>query len=206
MNASRLPDSFFDAMYDGVPDPWGFQTRWYEQRKLALTLAMLPRSRYSAAFEPGCSLGIVTEALAGRCDRVVATDVSDAAIDAAATRLSGYPNVSLRRWALGDPWPAETFDLIVLSEVGYYLEAAALGRAVVEAQRALEPGGTLLAVHWRHPVPEYPLTGDKTHAIIAAADGLARLARYRDEDVLLETYQKVPPEPRSVAADDGLVP
>ncbi len=206
MNAGRLPDRFFDAMYDGVPDPWGFQTRWYEQRKLALALALLPRPRYSSAFEPGCSLGIVTEALAGRCDRVVATDVSDAAIAAAAARLSGYPNVSLLRWALGDPWPAGTFDLIVLSEVGYYLEADALSRAVVEAHQSLEPGGTLLAVHWRHPVPEYPLTGDETHAIIAAAEGLARLARYRDEDVLLESYQKVPPEARSVAAHDGLVP
>lgn len=202
----RLPDSFFDAMYDGAPDPWGFHTRWYEQRKLALTVAMLPRPRYAAAFEPGCSLGLVTEALAGRCDQVLATDVSEAALREAATRLDRYDNVSLRRWALGDSWPDQRFDLIVLSEVCYYLDREALHDAMVAAGRALQPGGTLLAVHWRHVVGEYPLTGDEAHAVIGAAPGLSRLARYRDEDVVLEAFQKVPPEALSVAAVEGLLP
>lgn len=206
MTAGRLPDSFFDAMYDGSPDPWGFQTRWYEQRKLALTLAMLPQSRYTSAFEPGCSLGIVTAALSRRCDHVIATDVSTAALETAATRLSGCSNVELRRWALGESWPDQQFDLIVLSEVCYYLDGALLRHAMMATQRALEPGGTLLAVHWRHPVREYPITGDEAHAVIAAVPGLSQLARYRDEDVVLEAYQKVPPEARSVAAADGLVP
>lgn len=201
----RLPDSFFDAMYAGAADPWGFQTRWYEQRKLTLALAMLPRPRYAAAFEPGCSLGLVTDALARRCDRVLATDVSGAVLEAATGRLTRHSNVSLRRWALGDPWPDGQFDLIVLSEVCYYLDIPVLHDVLVEAQQALQPGGTLLAVHWRHPVPEYPLTGDEVHAVIASARGLSRLARYRDEDVLVEIYQKVPPEPRSVAAVEGLV-
>lgn len=206
MSAARLPDSFFDAMYDGAPDPWGFQTRWYEQRKLALTMAMLPRRRYASAFEPGCSLGIVTEALADRCDRVLATDVSSAALETAAVRLSSAGNVSLLRWALGDPWPDRQFDLIVLSEVGYYLERATLQDAVLEAGRVMEPGGTLLAVHWRHAVHEYPLSGDEVHAVIGSARGLSRLARYRDDDVVVEAFQKVPPEPRSVATVEGLVP
>lgn len=206
MSGGRLPDSFFDDMYDGSPDPWGFENRWYERRKVALTLAMLPRRRYTRSFEPGCSLGIVTATLAGRCDHVVATDVSAAALAAAATRLSQYPNVELRRWALGDPWPDEQFDLIVLSEICYYLHRQALRPALIDAQRALEPGGTLLAVHWRHFVSDYPLTGDEAHEVIAATPGLSRLAGYRDEDVILETFQRVPPEARSVAAADGLVP
>ncbi|MFE7421819.1 hypothetical protein [Rhodococcus sp. NPDC057529] len=60
--------SYFDAMYAASPDPWGFGDRWYEQRKYALTLAALPRPRYRRAFEPGCSIGILTAALAHRCD------------------------------------------------------------------------------------------------------------------------------------------
>lgn len=203
---SRLPDSYFDAMYEAAADPWGFQTRWYEQRKLALTAAVLPRRRYASAFEPGCSLGLVTEMLAGRCDRVLATDVSRAALDTAVARLSRYSNVSLRAWALGDPWPGGQFDLIVLSEVCYYLTGAALHDVLVEAVAALLPGGTLLGAHWRHVVADYPITGDQAHAVIGSASGLTRLARYRDQDVVIETYQKVPPDARSVAADEGLVP
>lgn len=205
MKAARLPDSYFDTMYDGAPDPWGFQTRWYERRKLALALAMLPRQRYTSAFEPGCSLGILTEALAGRCERVLATDVTLGALEAATARLASHRNVALLRWALGDPWPDEEFELIVLSEVCYYLDAAALPAVLVQAQQALQTGGTLLAAHWRHPVDDYPITGDEVHALIAATRGLSRLARYCDEDVVLETYQKVPPRSRSVAAAEGLV-
>ena len=85
---SRLPDAFFDAMYDADPDPWGFEDRWYERRKRALTTAMLPRERFRNAFEPGCSIGTLTDLLAPRCDRLTATDVADSALDSARARAA----------------------------------------------------------------------------------------------------------------------
>lgn len=205
MTPPRLPDSFFEAMYDVAPDPWGFRSRWYERRKRALTLAALPRQRYRSGFEPGCSIGLLTEELAERCDRLVATDVSAAALGAAASRLGHREGVDLRRWALGDPWPADRFDLIMLSEICYYLTAPSLRAVLAAAVTALDPGGTLLAVHWRHPVPDYPLTGDEVHAIVADAPGLARTARYLDDDLVLEVYAAAPPPPASVAAAEGLL-
>lgn len=54
------PPAYFEAMYAGAVDPWDLAGRWYEQRKYALTLASLPRPRYRAAFEPGCSVGVLT--------------------------------------------------------------------------------------------------------------------------------------------------
>lgn len=200
----RLPDSFFDAMYADDADPWGFRTRWYEQRKYALTLAALPQRRYRSAFEPGASIGLLTQGLASRCDRLLATDVSTVALDAAAARLAGRPGVRLLRWALGDPWPTERFDLVVLSEVCYYLSTPVLRAALAAASTALEPAGTLLAVHWRHPVSDYPLTGDQVHAALAGTPGLARTGSYLDTDLLLDCYTRVPPAPRSVAACEGL--
>ena len=79
----RLPDAFFEAMYVESPDPWRLADRWYEQRKYAITMAMLPAARYRHAFEPGCSVGVLTEQLTGRCDHVTATDVAAAALKAA---------------------------------------------------------------------------------------------------------------------------
>ena len=55
MTAVTLGAGYFDAMYDAAPDPWGFQDRWYERRKYAISLAQLPERRYRSAFEPGCS-------------------------------------------------------------------------------------------------------------------------------------------------------
>lgn len=196
-----LPPDYFDAMYAGSPDPWGFTDRWYEERKRALTLAALPARRYRRALEPGCSLGVLSAELARRCDAVVSTDVAPAALERAAARVPA--TVELRRWALGDPWPEGTFDLVVLSEVGYYLEAPALERALAGAVGALDDGGTLLACHWRHPVADYPLSGDAVHAAIAATPGLARLGGWHDEDVLVEVWEKGG-APVSVAAREGL--
>jgi len=204
MNEGRLSDGYFDDLYDAHADPWGFQDRWYERRKRTLTLAALPLRRYRYAFEPGCSLGVLTAELAGRCDRILATDVAPAALAAAGERLADHEGVELRRWALGQAWPPGPFDLVVLSEVLYYLDAELLGQVLIEATQALEPGGTLLAVHWRHPVSDYPLGGDRVHAEIARTTGLARIGRYADDDVLVECYQRVPPQPQSVAAAEGL--
>ena len=58
---ARLSDAYFDRMYSESVDPWQLQSRWYEQRKYAITLALLPYARYRHAFEPGCSIGVLTE-------------------------------------------------------------------------------------------------------------------------------------------------
>lgn len=196
-----LPPSYFDAMYAEAQDPWGFGDRWYEERKRALTLAALPARRYRRGLEPGCSIGVLSAGLARRCEVLVSTDVSSAALERAAARVPA--NVELRPWALGEPWSDGTFDLLVLSEVGYYLDATALAPALEGAVALLEVGGTLLACHWRHPVDDYPLGGDAVHAAIGATPGLSRLGGWDDEDVLVGVWEAGPPQP-SVAARDGL--
>ena len=88
---ATLGASYFDGMYARSADPWGFTSRWYERRKYAISLAMLPRERYRRGFEPGCSIGVLTRQLAGRCDRLLACDVA-----AAAVRGRGTPTAGLR--------------------------------------------------------------------------------------------------------------
>lgn len=201
---NRLSDDYFADMYSQSPDPWEFDQRWYEERKRALTAAVLPRRRFRSAFEPGCSIGNLTEVLAGRCDHVLATDVVDDVLARARVRLAGAA-VTFRRWALGDPWPAGSFDLVVLSEVAYYLSPEALHRTLDELDDHLTDDGVIVAVHWRHPVPDYPQTGDAVHDTLAARPGLVRTARYADPDVLIETFEPASADPASVAAREGLV-
>jgi hypothetical protein len=98
----------------------------------------------------------------------------------------------VRRGALPGDWPDEPADLVVLSEVGYYLDATDLAVAVDAAVSALNPDGTILAVHWRHPAPDYPLSGDEVHAVLAEHPSLERLARYRDEDMTLDVLVRGP--------------
>lgn len=154
-------------------------------------MALLPYPRYRHAFEPGCSVGVLTELLVGRCDHVTAADVATAALDTAHRRLLEVgcrERVTLLHRSLDDPWPAGPFDLVVLSEVGYYLHPDAL-RGVLDRELArLTPGATVLTAHWRHLVPDYPMTGDHTNDVVGATAGLHQIGSYRDQDVAIEVF------------------
>lgn len=193
-----LGPDYFDAVYAASPDPWGFTTRWYEERKYAISLAMLPRRAYEDAFEPGCSIGVFTALLAPRCHRLLSCDVADHAVHEARRRA---PGARVERRTIPADWPSETFDLIVLSEVLYYLDDADLRRVLELTAGSLKPDGALLAVHWRHPVADYPRTGDQAHDALPAT-GLSLLAEHREADFRAEVYVNGPPV--SVAAAGGL--
>ena len=192
-------------MYATSADPWQLQARWYERRKYAITLAVLPYARYRHAFEPGCSVGVLTEMLTLRCDHVTSTDVATAALDATHQRLvhaGRRDGVTLLRRSIDEPWPAGQFDLVVLSEVAYYMDAATL-RALLDREcPRLVRGATVVAAHWRHRVRDYPMTGDHANDVIAATPGLHTIGCYRDPDVVIEVFDTA--TPASVAARTGV--
>jgi SAM-dependent methyltransferase len=196
---------YFTGVYASAADPWGLADRWYEARKYALSLALLPRERYASAFEPGCSVGVLTAMLAGRCDRLLSCDMIAGAVAAARDRTSALPGVRVEQRLIPGDWPRGEFDLIVLSEILYYFGGTDLDRVLGLAIGALRPDGHLLAVHWRHPATDHPRTGDEVHQALAAQHRLARLAGYRDPDFTAEVFTPAGGDPRSVAQACGLV-
>ena len=178
-------------MYAESADPWQLESRWYEQRKYAITTAMLPYPRYRHAFEPGCSIGVLTEQLVGRCDHVTSSDVSVDALDATQRRLRAggvADRVTLLRGSLDQPWPAGPFDLVVLSEVCYYLQPATLREVLDREVPRLAPIATLVTAHWRHPVQEYPMAGDHVNDIVGATANLHHVGTYCDADVVIDVF------------------
>jgi SAM-dependent methyltransferase len=200
-----IDSGYFRERYAASPDPYGLAERWYEARKYAITVALLPRQRYGAVFEPGCSVGVLTAMLATRCDSLLACDAVPDAVASARARTAGLPGVLVERREVPGEWPADSFDLIVFSEFLYYFDDADLGQVLGLGIGSLRPGGQLLAVHWRHPAPDHPRTGDDVHQDLAAHAGLARLARYRDPDFTAEVYTRADADLRSVAQAGGIV-
>jgi SAM-dependent methyltransferase len=199
------PIDYFTRLYADSADPWDFENRWYDTRKHALTADVLPRRRYRSGFEPGCSTGRLTERLAARCDRLLAVDAVPAAVRTAAARMAGHAHVTVGAARMPSEWPAGPFDLVVMSELGYYFGRAELAELIARATASLEPGGDLVAVHWRWPVEEHALPGDEVHTALAAAPGLTRRSRLEEDDFLLEVFTRTSPPARSVARVEGLV-
>ena len=200
-----LNPDYFRERYAASADPYKLAERWYEARKYAITVALLPRQRYGAVFEPGCSVGVLTAMLAPRCDSLLACDVVPDAVAAARARTAGLPGVRVERRAIPAEWPPHSFDLIIFSELLYYFGDADLVQVLSLGIGALRPGGHLVAVHWRHPAPDHPRTGDEVHEDLAANPGLARLACYRDPDFTAEVYGRADGDLRSVAQAGGIV-
>jgi SAM-dependent methyltransferase len=175
--------TFFEDLYAADADPWSFETSAYEREKYDRSLAAL-RPRYVRALEIGCSIGVFTQRLARRCEELIAVDISEHALASARSRCAALPQVTFARADVTRAFPPGSFDLIVLSEVGYYWSDADLAQARAAIAGHLRPGGDLLLVHFLPKVPEYPRDGDAVHAafltdpLFAAVDA-SRAPRYR---------------------------
>jgi SAM-dependent methyltransferase len=184
-HTASLPPGYFDARYAADPDPWNFAGSPYERDKYAATLAALPRPRYAAALEIGCSIGVLTAALGSRCDALLGLDVAEAALAQARQRCRDLSHIRLLRAQVPGEWPDGTFDLILLSEVVYYLDAADVARLAGRVRASLRPGGDVVLVHWTGET-HYPLTGDEAADLfiretrdVLAVDRQVREAEYR---------------------------
>ncbi|SHH83922.1 class I SAM-dependent methyltransferase [Pollutimonas bauzanensis] len=184
---------YFDKLYHADPDPWKVRSSWYEQRKRALLMAALPRQHYRRAFEPGCGAGDLTLCLADRSAEVLACDYSAAAVSLARGRLAASGNVRIERRAMPGEWPPDAagkFDLIIISELAYYLDAAGLAKLAALCEASLAAGGDLAACHWRHPFHDRLQSNAAIHAAFQARAPLGRLARHSEADFLLEVWRK----------------
>lgn len=189
-HVERIPDVHFERRYQREDDPWQLERPWYERRKRGLTLGCLGRDRYRRAFEPGCGPGLLTASLAERCDALVAIDPAATAVATTRRRVAGASHVTVDRGAVPDDWPLGRFDLIVLSEVGYYLSPRTLRTVIDRIRDALVDGGELVAVHFRPPSDEHLLDGDRVHDTVAAAVGLRRVVRHVEQRFLLDVFRR----------------
>ena len=194
MPNSSLDSAYFDRVYQANADPWSFESSPYERDKYAATIVALPNERYPSAFEIGCSIGVLTQLLAERCDQLLAVDASELPLQKARIRLADVPNVTLRQMNVPAEFPDGPFDLIMLSEVGYYWAMPDLTRARQRIIDRLQPGGHLLLVHWTPPVHDYPLTGDQVHDFFmeqTQPDGpLQHRLNQRAETYRLDLFEK----------------
>lgn len=158
-----LPPAYFNDVYAASPDPWQFATSDYERAKYQATLAALPQAHFARVFEIGCSIGVLTGLLAPRCDELLAVDVSETALQTARQHLQGYANVVLQAMVVPQEFPTGTFDLVLLSEVGYYWSLADLALAAQRIVQSLCLGAFVVLVHWTPRVHDYPLDGDAVH-------------------------------------------
>ena len=168
-----LSPEYFEDLYAADSDPWKFGSSDYEREKYAATLAALPEACYGSVLEVGCSIGVLTHQLASRCERLLAIDAASTPLIAARRRCQADEHVEFARMFVPREWPPGRFDLILLSEVLYYLDAVDLAELAAKVGASLSPRGAVVLVHWTGET-NYPLTGDEAASLFIdhLGDGL----------------------------------
>jgi len=184
-----LSESYFEEMYSKNADPWNFETSAYEKKKYNATIAAIPNRDFKNGLEIGCSIGVLTEKITSLCRNLIAIDISQTALQQAKERLKDSPKVSFRLGGIPGAFPKGNFDLIIMSEVGYYLSMPDLLITREKILNALDVGGVLVLVHWTHFVADYPLSGDDVHEAFES-QGLTHLHHSATADYRLDVFQK----------------
>jgi SAM-dependent methyltransferase len=182
--------SVFDQRYREEGDPWGYRTSDYERAKYGATLSACGDGPFTSALELAGSIGIFSAQLAPRCERLTTIDFSSPAVDQARRELARFPQVEAICGEIPAAIPNGPYDLIVASEILYYLEPPALIETLIRLQQVLAPAGTLVLVHWRPGGPERPFSAAQVHARVR---DLAWLALRRDTstaDYLLHVLER----------------
>lgn len=158
--------AFFEAKYQEKPDPWGFSSEAYELQRYDAIIRAIAQRRYRGAFEPGCSIGVLTERLAAYCDEVHAIDFSLSASAQARMRCAYLRQVEVYCASFPEGRPAKDFDLLVLSEIGYYFTAQDWQRISSEMIDSIPQGAIVLAAHWLGHSRDHRISGDEVHEIL----------------------------------------
>jgi hypothetical protein len=136
---------------------------------------------------------MLTRLLAPRCDRLLAMDFAAAATARARTELMAFPHVQIKTAGLPEDMPEGPFDLIVVSEILYYLAKTDLDATINALVSELEPGGDLVAVHHRAADRCYGYDGFNVHCTLATQPELATLMHLEDQEFVLDVLRRTEP-------------
>jgi len=139
-------------LYAFNEDPWHHRTSAYEAGKYAATLDVIGPGPFNEALEVGCGNGTLATLLAQRCQRLTVMECIPAAMALARRALAAHNNLTFIEGAAPDALPDMQPDLILLSEVLYFLtpdDILQLGNWLL-----VHATGPVVAVNWTGPTDE----------------------------------------------------
>jgi cyclopropane fatty-acyl-phospholipid synthase-like methyltransferase len=185
---SHLTLADFEERYREDADPWSYETSPYERAKYAATLDACGLAPFRDALELGSSIGVLSELLAPRCERLTTIDGAPTAVSRARRRLAGRPGVEIILGEIPEAIPARSYDLILASEILYYLEPPALATTLDRLRELSVPSARLVAVHWRPEGSERPACAEEVHRRLGAQPWLVASGSASTDDYLLDVF------------------
>jgi len=181
---------YFDAMYAASQDPWNFTASAYEQEKYQHTIKALAGKQFKQGIEIGCSIGILTELLSRHCEVIMGVDISEQPIAIAKERLKNREGISFDVLQIPQQYPDQKYDLIVVSEVAYYMSKEDLTLTKELISDSLVAGGTLCLVHWRPQIEGCVFDGDEVNEYFLNDPAFHQTYQFINEQYRIDVIEK----------------
>lgn len=141
-----------ERVFQRGEDPYGYWSHPHEREKQNIIESLVNGVHHESALEIGCAEGAFTKRLARFCRHVLAIDLSPTAIQRAQNKLRHQSNISLVCSNIRHCQFAAHWDLIVMSEVLYYVTGGSALRnefqkLVNRITKGLKVGGKMILVH-----------------------------------------------------------
>ncbi|QVR66769.1 class I SAM-dependent methyltransferase [Acinetobacter sp. BHS4] len=179
---------YFEDLYRHNNDPWGYDFHWYEARKRQICLALLTKPRYLKVLEVGCSNGHLSFHLAQRADELVCIDVSERAVQLASARLQEFEHVVVENRKIPEDYSIQKFDLILISEMAYYLSKDELHQFIEKLKHSLNDDGEILCCHWRHEIQDFELDAEQVHQAFQQHFPFHHYLSLNDPDFMIDLW------------------
>ncbi len=181
----------FEQRYRANPDPWAYRTSAYEAAKYNATVKACGDGPFQRALELGGSIGVFTELLAPRCRSLITLDGAPTAVRDAQARLAACAHiVDVRLGVIPESIPAGPFDLVVASEILYYLTEEALSATLARLEQVLGDSGRLVCVHWRPAGAERPFDAAAVHQRVLSEPWLRHVDSASTGQYLLDVLER----------------
>jgi SAM-dependent methyltransferase len=134
----------FEQKFRANIDPWNYTTSPFERHKRGALLRACGCRTFGRGLELACAIGVTSRCLAQRCLRLLAVDSSLTALAEAKRRTRDSERITFRQAVLPNETPRGPFDLIIASEIAYYIRQRALYQLLCELEMALAPSGRIV--------------------------------------------------------------
>lgn len=141
----------FEAKFREDIDPWNYRASPFEAFKRRVLLHACGDRLFGRGLELACAIGETSRLLAPRCLHLLAVDASPTALAQARAHHGRVPHLAFAEAELPGAMPHGPFDLIVASEIAYYLAPRHLDALLSGIGRALAPGGRVVVLHHLRP-------------------------------------------------------
>jgi len=179
---------YFEDLYRHNSDPWGYDAHWYEARKRQICLALLTKPHYPKVLEVGCSNGHLSFHLAQRAEQLVCIDVSESAVRLASERLKELEHVVVENRKIPEDYSIQKYDLILISEMAYYLSKDELHEFIEKLKHSLNDEGEILCCHWRHEIQDFELNAEQVHQAFQQHFPFHHYLSLNDPDFMIDLW------------------